>query len=339
VAVGDGQHRRNIVTRGVDLRSLAGRRFRIGQAVFRYDRPRPPCRYIQSVSEPGMTRALTARRGGICAQVVQGGEVRLGDAVTVVEDAAGGPSVTAPAASSGGRRSPGLRVAARAAAGVALIGAALLWREELSSLVPRTPRGWLSVGAVVAGVVLVTRVLLPRLVKRVALRRIVTLAVVAGVVWYAVVPAFRDQRFEEPLLGAASPAPVPAERGAPAPAPAAPADQAPAPSPGPERLAAGPLDGIGHRATGTAALYRLADGTHFVRLEDIDVQGAPDVFVHLVPAGAQDDPDGGTDLGRLKGNRGSQNYVVPDGIDTARHHGVLLWCRMFSTPIAAAALG
>src|ERR1044071_1846071 len=36
VAVGDGQHRRNIVTRGVDLRDLAGRRFRVGEATFVY---------------------------------------------------------------------------------------------------------------------------------------------------------------------------------------------------------------------------------------------------------------------------------------------------------------
>ncbi|HEV8623988.1 MAG TPA: MOSC domain-containing protein [Acidimicrobiia bacterium] len=84
VAVEDGQHRRNIVTRGVDLRALAGRRFRIGDATFTYDRPRPPCRYIESLTEPGMTRALAARRGGICARVVESGLVRPGDAIELL---------------------------------------------------------------------------------------------------------------------------------------------------------------------------------------------------------------------------------------------------------------
>jgi MOSC domain-containing protein YiiM len=85
VAVQDGQHRRNIVTRGVELRALAGRQFRIGDATFAFDRPRPPCRYIESITETGMTRALAARRGGICARVVESGVVRVGDLVEVLD--------------------------------------------------------------------------------------------------------------------------------------------------------------------------------------------------------------------------------------------------------------
>ena len=84
VAVQDGQHRRNIVTRGVDLRALAGRTFRIGEATFAYDRPRPPCRYIESITEPGMTRSLAARRGGICVRVVGSGVVRTGDEIELL---------------------------------------------------------------------------------------------------------------------------------------------------------------------------------------------------------------------------------------------------------------
>jgi MOSC domain-containing protein YiiM len=84
VAVAEGQHRRNIVTRGVDLASLAGTRFRVGGAVFAYGRPRPPCRYVESITEPGMTRALGARRGGICADVVEAGQVRVGDEIEVL---------------------------------------------------------------------------------------------------------------------------------------------------------------------------------------------------------------------------------------------------------------
>jgi MOSC domain-containing protein YiiM len=85
VAVTEGQHRRNIVTRGLDLSDLYGRRFRVGQALFEFDRPRPPCRYIASITEAGMTRALGGRRGGICARVLQSGIIRPGDRIEVVE--------------------------------------------------------------------------------------------------------------------------------------------------------------------------------------------------------------------------------------------------------------
>ena len=85
VRVTEGQHRRNVVVRGVELRALAGATFTIGEARFSYDRPRPPCRYIESITQPGMTRALAARRGGICVQVVESGVIRVGDEL-VVED-------------------------------------------------------------------------------------------------------------------------------------------------------------------------------------------------------------------------------------------------------------
>ena len=83
IRVENGEHRRNLVTRGVRLESLLGRRFRVGEAVLEYDRPRPPCSYIRSLTEPGMTKAL-ARRGGICARVIQSGIIRRNDAIVVL---------------------------------------------------------------------------------------------------------------------------------------------------------------------------------------------------------------------------------------------------------------
>ncbi|MDP9455700.1 MAG: MOSC domain-containing protein [Actinomycetota bacterium] len=81
--VQNGEHRRNIITRGVRLEDLKGMRFKIGEATLEYDRPRPPCRHVQELTEPGMTRALR-RRGGICARVVQGGAIRAEDAIEVL---------------------------------------------------------------------------------------------------------------------------------------------------------------------------------------------------------------------------------------------------------------
>lgn len=84
IRVHGGEHRRNLVMRGVQLSLLANQHFRIGGAVFAYDRPRPPCSYIQSITQPGMTRAL-GRRGGICARVIVGGTLREGDELVVLD--------------------------------------------------------------------------------------------------------------------------------------------------------------------------------------------------------------------------------------------------------------
>ena len=80
ISVENGEHRRNIVTSGIKLRDLRKETFRVGETVLRYDRPRPPCRHVQDLSEPGMTRALR-NRGGICARVVKAGSIRAGDAI------------------------------------------------------------------------------------------------------------------------------------------------------------------------------------------------------------------------------------------------------------------
>ncbi|HLL38407.1 MAG TPA: MOSC domain-containing protein [Rubrobacteraceae bacterium] len=82
--VKNGEHRRNLVTRGVRLENLRGSRFQIGEAVLEYDRPRPPCKHVQDITEPGMTRALRRRRGGICARVVEGGRIRSQDEIVVL---------------------------------------------------------------------------------------------------------------------------------------------------------------------------------------------------------------------------------------------------------------
>lgn len=83
INVKNGEHRRNIVTRDVDLESLRGTRFRVGEVVLEYDRPRPPCKHVQDVTEPGMTRALRGR-GGICARVVEGGRIRSQDEIVTL---------------------------------------------------------------------------------------------------------------------------------------------------------------------------------------------------------------------------------------------------------------
>lgn len=84
VAVAGGQHRRNLVVRGLDPMDLGGKCFRIGEAVFAFDRSRPPCGYIARLTERQMTKALYRHGHGICATVQTGGTLRCGDRVEVL---------------------------------------------------------------------------------------------------------------------------------------------------------------------------------------------------------------------------------------------------------------
>lgn len=86
IDLSDGRHRRNIVTRGVDVHDLLGATFRVGDAVLRGTRPRPPCAHVEEVAnEDGVARALTQKRGGVCADVLEPGVVAVGDELTVLE--------------------------------------------------------------------------------------------------------------------------------------------------------------------------------------------------------------------------------------------------------------
>jgi len=51
--------------------------------VFEYRGPRSVCRYIERLTEPGMTQALKGR-GGICATVTKNGTLRVGDEIEVL---------------------------------------------------------------------------------------------------------------------------------------------------------------------------------------------------------------------------------------------------------------
>ncbi len=85
VSVKNGEHRRNVVTRGMSLKTLRrGERFRVGEVVFDYWGPRSVCRYIERLSEPGMKQALKGR-GGICARVIENGKVWVGDEIEVLQ--------------------------------------------------------------------------------------------------------------------------------------------------------------------------------------------------------------------------------------------------------------
>jgi hypothetical protein len=179
-------------------------------------------------------------------------------------------------------------------------------------------------------------------------------AVLALVVWPTFVPTTVDE--PDPLAdvvalapgadGAAvaavpsPPAGTPELRLDATPVPDGPTTATPPPAPvpaGPRALASAVLTGIDHDVTGTATLVDLGDGTSVVHLGAFDVEPGPDYQVHLVPGAGQERPDG-VFLGALKGTRGDQSYTVPAGSPLDGPVTVLIWCRAFGVPVAAATL-
>lgn len=73
--------RRNVVTRGVDLNALVGRRFTIGAVECMGRRLCEPCAHLQRLTAPGTLRGLV-HKGGLRADLITGGVIEVGDAVT-----------------------------------------------------------------------------------------------------------------------------------------------------------------------------------------------------------------------------------------------------------------
>jgi len=72
--------RRNVVTRGVDVNSLVGKRFRIGGVECEGVELFEPCTHLESLTKPGILKGLV-HRGGLNADILGDGEISVGDAV------------------------------------------------------------------------------------------------------------------------------------------------------------------------------------------------------------------------------------------------------------------
>ena len=77
--------RRNVVTSGVGLNDLVGKRFRVGGVECEGRRLCEPCRHLEKLEGDGLMRSL-AHRGGLRADVLSDGEVAVGDALVVLGD-------------------------------------------------------------------------------------------------------------------------------------------------------------------------------------------------------------------------------------------------------------
>ena len=76
-----GQPRRNIVTRGVHLNSLCGKRFKIGAAVFEGLELCEPCSLFAKRTHRETLKFFVGK-GGLRARIVVGGNIDVGDRVS-----------------------------------------------------------------------------------------------------------------------------------------------------------------------------------------------------------------------------------------------------------------
>lgn len=80
--------RRNIVVSGLNLLALKGKHFKLGNEVtLEYTGECHPCSQMEAALGEGGYNAMRGH-GGITARVIQGGEVRVGDKVSLVTSAA-----------------------------------------------------------------------------------------------------------------------------------------------------------------------------------------------------------------------------------------------------------
>ena len=121
--------------------------------------------------------------------------------------------------------------------------------------------------------------------------------------------------------------------------PSAPGTASPAAN---EEVASGRFKSLEHRTTGSAHVLRLPNGSHVLRIENLDTSNGPDLRVYLseLPSnlGWHDYGERYVELGKLKGNRGDQNYRIPAGTDVSKYKSLVIWCVRFKVGFGVAPL-
>lgn len=85
VSLRPGESRRQLETRGVDLKALIGKRFRVGDVECLGIRVCAPCQPLQNMTGKPVLLGLKGK-GGLRADIMSTGVIRVGDAVVPLED-------------------------------------------------------------------------------------------------------------------------------------------------------------------------------------------------------------------------------------------------------------
>lgn len=90
-----------------------------------------------------------------------------------------------------------------------------------------------------------------------------------------------------------------------------------------------------HYGSGDASVIKTSEG-YIIRFEDnFNVANGPDLYVGL---GRDGEYIKEAQIEKLKGNIGSQNYLVPKHINLEDYNEIWIWCRAFSVGFAKAVL-
>ena len=165
------------------------------------------------------------------------------------------------------------------------------------------------------------------------------LAIALPIGWYLASPLVLSTTIDEPAPIAAVATPPVTATASPRRATASPSPiVTPSPTPAPFAKS-GTFRGADdfHFGRGTAQLIETAPGEYVVRLEDFEVRNGPDLFVYLSPV-ADGYTRSAVEIGRLKADKGNQNYPVPAGVDPSSALSVVIWCKQFSVLFATAPL-
>ena len=98
-----------------------------------------------------------------------------------------------------------------------------------------------------------------------------------------------------------------------------------------------------HKGKGHAEILMTPGGSHLIRFTEFEVTNGPDLKVWLIKA---EDPKTSADvkasewlsLGPLKGNKGDQNYTIPEGTNIEDYRSVVIWCEQFGVLFSPAPL-
>jgi MOSC domain-containing protein YiiM len=85
ISITAAESRRNVLTRGVDVNALVGKRFWVGEIECYGVELCEPCSHLESMTRPGIIKGLV-HRAGLNADILVDGEIAVGDAVTAADD-------------------------------------------------------------------------------------------------------------------------------------------------------------------------------------------------------------------------------------------------------------
>ena len=72
--------RRNVMTSGVDLTALIGKKVVVGEVEIEVLKENPPCKHLESLAGKPLLKPLI-NFGGVRGRIVKGGTIRIGDAI------------------------------------------------------------------------------------------------------------------------------------------------------------------------------------------------------------------------------------------------------------------